>query len=66
MAQRNAAQYAKLVSHLAEILETNVWFPQTEPKSANGKAIREGIYIHRQSLGRYLLQHRFRKENSYV
>src|SRR5262245_5706283 len=40
-------RYDEIVKHLAAVLESQEWFPQS-PDAVNGSlAVREGIYVHR-------------------
>lgn len=47
-------RYSKVVKHLATVLESKEWFPQLPDASKSGPAIREGVYVHQESPGRFV------------
>jgi hypothetical protein len=46
--------YNEVAAHLARLLESDEWFPQTPPTPIQDAAIREGIYIQRQERNLFL------------
>jgi len=42
-------RYSEVVEHLATVLKSQQWFPQSPDASEKESAVREGIYVHRQA-----------------
>lgn len=47
-------RYSEVVEHLAIVLESQRWFPQSPEALIKGSAVREGIYVRRESPGRFV------------
>ncbi|HOX03246.1 MAG TPA: hypothetical protein P5555_13335 [Candidatus Paceibacterota bacterium] len=46
--------YRDVVEHLAMVLKSREWFPQSPEASPRGSAVREGIYVHREMPDRFV------------
>lgn len=47
-------RYEEVVGHLVSILKSRQWFPQSPEASAQGSAVREGIYVHQEASDRFV------------
>jgi hypothetical protein len=47
-------RYSEVVEHLAKVLESKDWFPQSPDAPDKGSAVREGVYVHQQAPGHFV------------
>ena len=47
-------RYSEVVEHLATVLESQRWFPQSPDAPERGSAVREGIYVQQKAPDRFV------------